>query len=159
MQLPATRESFDGRDLAAVALDAEYQARQYRFAVEQHRARAAFSQLAAVLRTGELQILTEHFQQRVRVVGECLCALAVDEHRQSKFRLGISRHRHELLRLRRVPAAPGAVTPRTRKSATASLIAAADNGPCGLNQVTVQFSAPSIARAMSAASPATNSPR
>ena len=62
----------------AVALDAEHQAREHRLAVDEHRARAALAQLAAVLGAGELQVLPQHFEQRLRAVNERDGRLAVD---------------------------------------------------------------------------------
>jgi hypothetical protein len=72
------REAFDGDDLAAVAFDAEDQAGENRLAVEQHGARAAFAQLAPVLRAAQAGVLAEHLQQRLVAVEGDLGPLAVD---------------------------------------------------------------------------------
>ena len=51
-------------DAAAVALEAEHQAREHRLIVEQDGARAAFAELAAVLGAAEIQVLTQHLEER-----------------------------------------------------------------------------------------------
>ena len=71
---PALRPS----SRAPVALDAEHQARQHRLAVEQHGARAALAELAAVLGAAEVQILTQHLEQRLVRRERDLGRLAVD---------------------------------------------------------------------------------
>ena len=55
MQAAVGHQAFDGLDLAAVALDAEDQAREHRLAVEQHGAGAALAELAAVLGAAEVR--------------------------------------------------------------------------------------------------------
>jgi hypothetical protein len=85
MQPSIARQSFDGRDGPAGALDAEHETGQHRQAVEEHRAGAALAELASVLRPAEIQVLTKHFEQRlVRREGD-LERLAV--HRQVDVRV------------------------------------------------------------------------
>ena len=54
---------FDRLDAAALALDRQHQAGEHRLAVDEHRARAALAELAAVLGAGEVEILAEHLEQ------------------------------------------------------------------------------------------------
>ena len=62
---PAVRhQAFDGEDVASIALDAEDQAGEDRLSIEQNRTGSAFSQLAAVLRAAEIEILTKDFEKR-----------------------------------------------------------------------------------------------
>src|SRR2546425_7031910 len=65
MELPALRHRFDGAHGMAGACQAQHQARQHRHSIEQHGARAALTQLTAVLRSGESQILAQHLEQRL----------------------------------------------------------------------------------------------
>ena len=77
---PAVRgQTFDGRHASAGALHRERQTREHGLAVDQHRARAALAELAAVLGAGELQILAEHLEQRLVAVDERIHALTVHE--------------------------------------------------------------------------------
>jgi len=74
-------QSLDGRHAAPAAFDAEHEAGQDRPIVEQDRAGATFAQLAPVLGAAEVQILTQHLQQRlVRREGH-LGGLVVDGQR------------------------------------------------------------------------------
>src|SRR5436190_17721376 len=63
MQPAAFGHSFNGSDLAVLGIEAEKQARQNRLTVDQHRARAALAQLAAVLGSGQPQIFAEDLKQ------------------------------------------------------------------------------------------------
>src|SRR5467141_285218 len=65
MQLPALRHALDRAHPVAGARQAEHQAGKDRRSIQQHRAGAAFPQLAAVLRAGESQIFAQHFEQRL----------------------------------------------------------------------------------------------
>src|SRR5438270_3200488 len=75
------REAFDGHDIASAAVDAEHQARQHRLAIEEHRARAALSEFAAVLGACEIQILAQDLEQRLVRIERDLGRLAVDGER------------------------------------------------------------------------------
>src|SRR5256712_9331975 len=88
VQSAALRQPFHRLDAAALAREAEHQARQHGRAVEQHGARAAFAQFAAVLRAGEGEILAQHLEQRlVRSEGD-LDRLAVQLQRDLDLRVG-----------------------------------------------------------------------
>ena len=63
MKTAVLHQAFDREHVATVALDAEDEAREDRLSVEQDRAGAALTQLAAVLRAAEIEILTKDFQQ------------------------------------------------------------------------------------------------
>src|SRR2546422_1167677 len=65
MQLAALRHRFDGSHGVAGARETQHQARQDRRSIQQHGARAALTQLAAVLRSGESQILAQYLEQRL----------------------------------------------------------------------------------------------
>src|SRR2546429_2407965 len=87
VQPAALRQPFDRLHAAALAREAEHQARQHGRAVEQHRARPAFAQFAPVFRAGEGEILPQHLEQRlVRSEGD-LDRLAVQL--EGDFRLGV----------------------------------------------------------------------
>jgi hypothetical protein len=74
-------EAFDRRHRAAVAVDAQHEARQHRLAVEEHGARAALAEFAAMLGAAEVQVLTQDLEQRfVRREGD-LGGFAVDGQR------------------------------------------------------------------------------
>src|ERR1041385_1242314 len=71
MKFGAVRHSLDRLDVAALCIEAQHQARKNRTSIDEHRARAAFAEFAAVLRAGEIQILTQNFEQRlVRCEGD-----------------------------------------------------------------------------------------
>src|SRR5713226_2467571 len=72
-----TRHAFDGRDLAVLALHGQGQARKDRAPVHEHRAGAAFPQLASVLGAHEAQLFAQHLEQRVVHGREALPVLAV----------------------------------------------------------------------------------
>src|SRR2546430_434151 len=57
MELGAAAQTFHGFDRPPLAFQREHQARELRLAVDQHRAGAAFAELAAVLGAGETEIL------------------------------------------------------------------------------------------------------
>ena len=78
MQAAVGRQALHGRDVTAVAVDAEHQTRQHRLSVEQHRARAALAELAAVFRAGQIQVLTQHLEERLVRGERDLGRLAVD---------------------------------------------------------------------------------
>src|SRR5262249_2983949 len=65
-----------------LALDGEEEAREDRLAVDQHRARPAFAELAAVLGAGQLEILAQHLEERFVNMREDLTFLAV--HREGQ---------------------------------------------------------------------------
>src|SRR6266566_5159673 len=65
MQLAALRHRFDGSHRVAGARETQHQARQDRRSIQQHGARTALAQLAAVLRSGESQVLAQYLEQRL----------------------------------------------------------------------------------------------
>src|SRR5215510_14820330 len=78
MQLRAVRHSLDRLYFSTFGLETKHQAGKNRTAVYQNRARATLTQLTAVLRSGEIQIFTQNFEQRlVRCEGD-LCVFAVE---------------------------------------------------------------------------------
>src|SRR5213083_706155 len=64
MQLGAAGEAFHRIDGATFAFERQHEAQELRLAVNEHRAGAAFAELATVLRAGQAEILAQHFQQR-----------------------------------------------------------------------------------------------
>src|SRR2546426_5813977 len=88
VQPAALRQPFHRLHAAALAREAEHQARQHGRAVEQHRARPAFAQFAPVLRAREGEILPQHLEQRlVRSEGD-LDRLAVQLERDLDLQVG-----------------------------------------------------------------------
>src|SRR5262249_23489480 len=69
---------FDRRYADTLAIDTEDEAREHRTAVEQDRTGAALAKFAAVLRTAEVQILTQHLEQRFVRCERDLRRFAVD---------------------------------------------------------------------------------
>src|SRR5207244_2658947 len=65
MEPTVSGESFDRRDAATLALHTEHETREDRLIVEQDGARTALAELAAVLRPAEIQVLAQHFEQRL----------------------------------------------------------------------------------------------
>src|SRR5262249_16470485 len=57
------REALDGHDLGTARLNREHQARANRFAVEQHRARAADAMLATDVGTRQVEVLADEVDQ------------------------------------------------------------------------------------------------
>src|ERR1051325_9927591 len=71
MKLGSVGHSLDRFHVTTFGVKAEHQTRKYRTSIDEHRARAKLAQLAAVLCAGEIQILTQNFQQRlVRCEGD-----------------------------------------------------------------------------------------
>src|SRR6185369_11461582 len=71
MKLGAVSHSFDRLHLTIFSVEAEHQARKNRTPIDEHRARAALAELAAVFCAREIQILTQNFEQRlVRCEGD-----------------------------------------------------------------------------------------
>ena len=64
VQRVAVGEAFDGRDVGAVGLDGEHQARPDGFAVDEHGARAAHAVLAPEVGAGQLEILAQEVGER-----------------------------------------------------------------------------------------------
>src|SRR5882724_10306097 len=65
MKLSAFSHAFDRSDFAVFSIKAEKETRQNRLAVDQNRADAALAQLASVLRSGQREVLAQHFKQRL----------------------------------------------------------------------------------------------
>ena len=59
------RHPLDGLDAAAFGVEAEHETGQHRAAVDEHGARAALAQLAAVLGAGQVEVFAQHFEQRL----------------------------------------------------------------------------------------------
>src|ERR1051325_8886894 len=71
MKLGAMGHSLDRFHVTTFGVKAEHQTRKYRTSIDEHRARATLAQFATVLGAGEIQILTQNFQQRlVRCEGD-----------------------------------------------------------------------------------------
>src|SRR5712692_1884391 len=85
VQLGAARHAFDGLNRAALAFEREQQAGELRLAVDQHRAGAAFAELAAVLGAGEAEVLAQQLEQRLVRRERDFVAFAVD--RQAELRM------------------------------------------------------------------------
>src|SRR5262249_49543184 len=64
VQLAVLAEAFDGRDVAALHLHGQLEARLDDFAVDQHRAGAADAGLAAALGAGEVQVVAQEIGQQ-----------------------------------------------------------------------------------------------
>src|ERR1700741_1143227 len=78
MELGAVSHSFDRLHFTTFSVETEHQARKNRTSIDQHRTRATLTQLATVFCAGEIQILTQNFEQRlVRCEGD-LCLFAVE---------------------------------------------------------------------------------
>src|SRR5258708_2933649 len=77
MELGAASHPFDGRDRAPLDLDREQQAAQLRLAVDEHGARAAFTQLAAMFRAGELHVFAQDLEERLVHRQKQLASLAI----------------------------------------------------------------------------------
>src|SRR6266436_2900482 len=78
MQLASRREALDGGHLLLVGLHREHQARAYRFAVNEHRTRAADAMLAAKMGSGESQVVAQEVCQRATRLGQSLAMDAID---------------------------------------------------------------------------------
>src|SRR3989449_1826596 len=81
VQLPARGHPLDGLHSAPSARLAEHEAGQHGPVVQQHGAGAAFAQLATVLRSGEAEVLAQHFEQRLVGGKRDLGRLAVEVER------------------------------------------------------------------------------
>jgi hypothetical protein len=78
VQPVAVCEPLDRRHLVAVGLRREHEAGADERAVEQHRARAALTLLAGVLRAGEAELLAQREEQRLAFPAVRLMLVAVD---------------------------------------------------------------------------------
>jgi hypothetical protein len=65
MQFPGAGHPFDRPHVATRARKAEHETGKHGRSIEQHGARAAFAQLAAVLRARKSKVFAEHFEQRL----------------------------------------------------------------------------------------------
>ena len=78
MQLSAVSHSLDRFYFSTFGVEAEHQTRQNRTAVDEHSTRATLAKFTAVFRAGEIQVLTQNFEQcLVRCEGD-LCGFAVE---------------------------------------------------------------------------------
>jgi hypothetical protein len=85
MGLPVSGEPFDRDDLAPLGLDAEEQAGEDRPVIDQHRAGAAFPELAAVLGARQPEVLAQHLEESLVRLGGDLSELAVDAEAEQPF--------------------------------------------------------------------------
>src|SRR6185369_1162922 len=63
MKLGAFCHAFDRLYFTSFSLEPEHQARKNRTTIDQQCTRPALTQLAAVLRSGQVEIFTQHFEQ------------------------------------------------------------------------------------------------
>src|ERR1041384_1764075 len=71
MKLWSMGHAFDGLNVATLGVEPKHQTRKNRPPVNEHGASATFTELAAVFRASEIQILTQNFEQRlVRCEGD-----------------------------------------------------------------------------------------
>src|SRR2546425_1278581 len=152
VQLSVARQPLDCLDRPPLEIEGKREAGEHRHALHQHRAGAAFAELAAVLGAGQVQVLAQHFEQRLVRGERNLLLLAVDAQREVDVLRRGSFHFTALGRGARA-------RPRTRYSDSESAISATDCGPSGRYQRAVQLTAPSIARVTSEGSVCANSPR
>ena len=85
MEPAVCRETFDGQHVTVSTLDAQNETRQHRLAIEQHRARAALSELAAMLGAAEVQVFTQHLEQRLVRIERDVAGFSVDGERELGF--------------------------------------------------------------------------
>src|SRR4051812_23700989 len=78
MQLVAFGDALDRRDLAALGLDAEHQARAHDLAVGDDRAGAAIARAAAFLAAGQAELVAQHVEHGLLRLAEILDRLSVD---------------------------------------------------------------------------------
>src|SRR6266851_7282422 len=77
MQLGPSGQPLHRRDGAPLDLDRQEKAAQLRLTVDEHRARAALAELAAVFGAGELHVLSQHLKKRLVHGEQHLRTLAV----------------------------------------------------------------------------------
>ena len=65
MKLGAFCHAFDRLYFTSFSIETEHQARKNRTAINQHVTGATLTQLAAVLRSGQAEIFTQNFEQRL----------------------------------------------------------------------------------------------
>ena len=87
MQRIAVRQPLDRRDLAPIVLHRQREARQDTLAIDQHRARAARSLVAALLGAGQVQMLAEMIQQRHARIAGRVHRQAIDDDRHPTLHL------------------------------------------------------------------------
>src|SRR5215831_13738840 len=63
MEFRAPGHSLDCDHIAAFGVESERKTREYRLAVDEHGAGAAFAQLAAMFCSSQAEIFAQHFQQ------------------------------------------------------------------------------------------------
>ena len=161
VQAPVITEALDGHDVAGVAFEREEQAGQRRRPIHQHRAGAAFAELAAVLRARQIQILAQDLEQRLVGIERDLPRFTVDAQGNYREARGWVAFHESTFRAtdRRSRSAPGSSARGPGRTAIMSATASAGHSPPGRYHVADQLIAPSIARVVTAASQSTNSPR
>src|SRR5881397_3719450 len=90
MEHPTLRHALDRLDPVAGAGEAEHQTGEDRCAIDEHGARTAFAQLAAVFRTREPQVLAQHLEQRLVWCERHFDWLPVQLERDLRFGVGHS---------------------------------------------------------------------
>src|SRR5262249_44173923 len=85
MEPTAFGHALDGRDLGALELGGQRETRQDRRAVDEHRARPAFTELAAVLGADEVEVLAEDFEQRLVDRHQQVVRFAVDREAEANI--------------------------------------------------------------------------
>ncbi len=95
MKLRTTGHPLDGLDGLAGAREADHQAGKNGLAVDQDRAGATLSELAAMFRPGEIQVLTEDLEQCLVWIEGHFDVFAVDAkpHQDSTEGKGVVAHR------------------------------------------------------------------
>ena len=78
VQPGAVGHALDRRDLALLEVGRQRDARQHRRAVDEHGAGTALPELAAVLGADEIEVLAQHFEERLVNGHEQLARFAVD---------------------------------------------------------------------------------
>src|SRR5438552_5277738 len=160
MEAAISGKPLDRGDVPRVALRRQHEARQHRVAVEEDRARTALAKLAPVFGAGQLKVLAQYLEQGLVTVRQDLDGLAVHRTREAELHDRVAPFDRSVRITENARGAAGVrlAIPRTRNREITSPTAAAVSAPSGRNQVTVQFMAPSIARATMAGFMSTSSP-
>src|SRR3989442_5742605 len=160
MKAAVCGDALDRDDVPRVAFRCQHQAGKHRLAVKEHCARTALAKLASVLGTGQLEIFAQHLEQGLVAVHQDLDGLVVDGTREADLHDRAVPFDRSVRTTENARGAAGVrlAIPRTRNRVITSPTAAAVSAPSGRNHVTVQFIAPSIARATMAGFMSTSSP-
>ena len=74
-------DAFDGRDLIALVQSGESETRKLALAINVHRARAALTVIASLLRTSEMQMFAETIEETRARIDSKIILLTVDTER------------------------------------------------------------------------------